>query len=110
MLWKTKPKHLHMFKVPEALNTTATESVQSSETTLRGQGKSDFPASMVCNLAEASAFCEGYPQAVRLAESLGRKLPVARDYSLAEVFAGHNTDEIDRPHIGFAAQPDRLTT
>ena len=44
-----------------------------------------------------------YPQAVRLAESLGRKLPVADDYSLAEVFAGHETDKIDRPHIGFAA-------
>lgn len=44
-----------------------------------------------------------YPQAVRLAESLGRKLPLARDYSLAEVFAGHNTEELDRPHIGFEA-------
>jgi hypothetical protein len=44
-----------------------------------------------------------YPQAVRLAESLGRKLPVARDYSLAEVFAGHHADKINRPHIGFAA-------
>ena len=99
-----------MFTAPESLNTATTESAEMSETTVHGQGKSDFPASMVCNLAEASAFCEGYPQAVRLAESLGRKLPVARDYSLAEVFAGHNTDEIDRPHIGFAAQPDRLTT
>jgi hypothetical protein len=44
-----------------------------------------------------------YAQAVRLAESLGRKLSQARDYSLAEVFAGHETDKIDRPHIGFAA-------
>jgi hypothetical protein len=44
-----------------------------------------------------------YPQAVRLAESLGRKLPSARDYSIAEVFAGHSTDEINRPRIGFAA-------
>ena len=49
------------------------------------------------------------PQAVRLAESLGKKLPMARDYSLAEVFAGHDTEDIDRPHIGFAAQPDKLT-
>ena len=44
-----------------------------------------------------------YPQAARLAESLGRKLPLARDYSLAEVFAGHGTDELNRPRIGFAA-------
>jgi hypothetical protein len=44
-----------------------------------------------------------YTQAVRLAESLGRKLPQASDYSLAEIFAGHDTDEINRPRIGFAA-------
>ena len=44
-----------------------------------------------------------YPQAVRLAESLSRKLPVARDYSLAEVFAGYPTDEINRPRLGFKA-------
>ena len=44
-----------------------------------------------------------YQHAVRLAESLGRKLPVASDYSLAEIFAGHETDEINRPRIGFAA-------
>ena len=44
-----------------------------------------------------------YAQAARLAESLGRKLPQAHDYSLAEVFAGQDTDEINRPRIGFAA-------
>ena len=44
-----------------------------------------------------------YTQAARLAESLGRKLPQTRDYSLAEVFAGHGTDETARPRIGFAA-------
>jgi hypothetical protein len=44
-----------------------------------------------------------YPQASRLAESLGRKLPVVRDYSLAEVFAGDGSEEINRPRIGFAA-------
>jgi hypothetical protein len=44
-----------------------------------------------------------YSQASRLAESLGRNLPVASDYSLAEVFAGRGADEIDRPRIGFAA-------
>ena len=42
-----------------------------------------------------------YPQAVRLAESLGRQLPEARDYSLAEVFAGHGKDEVDQPRMGF---------
>lgn len=44
-----------------------------------------------------------YAQAARLAESLGRKLPQPRDYSLAEVFAGQDADEINRPRIGFAA-------
>jgi hypothetical protein len=44
-----------------------------------------------------------HTQASRLAESLGRNLPHARDYSLAEVFAGHETDKINRPRIGFAA-------
>ena len=42
-------------------------------------------------------------QASLLAESLGRKLPSARDYSLAEVFAGFVPEEINRPRIGFAA-------
>ena len=44
-----------------------------------------------------------YAQAARLAESLGRKLPAASDYSLAEVFAGNEKHEINRPRIGFAA-------
>ena len=44
-----------------------------------------------------------YPQAARLAESLDRKLPMARDYSLAEVFAGYEKNEVNRPRIGFAA-------
>ena len=44
-----------------------------------------------------------YADALRLAESLGRKLPVASDYSLAEVFAGHDQYQRKRPHIGFAA-------
>jgi hypothetical protein len=42
-------------------------------------------------------------EAVCLAESIGRKLPVAHDYSLAEVFAGHVADGIIRQRIGFAA-------
>jgi hypothetical protein len=44
-----------------------------------------------------------HAEASRLAESLGRKLPQVRDYSLAEVFAGQETEEINRPRIGFAA-------
>jgi hypothetical protein len=44
-----------------------------------------------------------YHQAARLAESLGKKLPSARDYSLAEVFAGNGEHEMTRPRIGFAA-------
>ena len=44
-----------------------------------------------------------YAQAALLAGSLGRKLPQAHDYSLAEVFAGQDTDEISHPRIGFAA-------
>ncbi|HOC54003.1 MAG TPA: AAA family ATPase [Verrucomicrobiota bacterium] len=44
-----------------------------------------------------------YQQAARLAQSLGRKLPVVRDYSLAEIFAGNSAEEINRPRIGFAA-------
>ncbi len=43
-----------------------------------------------------------YDEAVQLAEKLGNKLPQAHDYSLAEVFAGHDASEIDRPRIGFA--------
>ncbi len=44
-----------------------------------------------------------YAQASRLAESLGRMLPTASDYSLAEIFAGHAPEEANRPRIGFAA-------
>lgn len=41
-------------------------------------------------------------QAARLAASIGIKLPHARDYSLAEVFAGHDGGAVrGRPHIGF---------
>jgi len=42
-----------------------------------------------------------YAQAVRLADSLGRKLPQTRDYSLAEIFAGDETVENARPRMGF---------
>ncbi len=44
-----------------------------------------------------------YPAALRLAKSLGRTLPVARDYSLAEIFAEPDLEEVGRPKIGFAA-------
>ena len=40
-------------------------------------------------------------QAARLAASIGIDLPHARDYSLAEVFAGHGGGVLARPHIGF---------
>lgn len=41
-------------------------------------------------------------QAERLAASLGTKLPQARDYSLAEVFAGRKTEIKTRSSIGFS--------
>lgn len=41
--------------------------------------------------------------AARLAQSLGQTLPVASDYSLAEVMAGQYSEEVSRPRIGFAA-------
>ena len=43
-----------------------------------------------------------HAQAERLAERLGRRLPAARDYSLAEVFAGHDQEQRGRRAIGFA--------
>ena len=42
-------------------------------------------------------------EAAHLAKALGRTLPAARDYSLAEVFAGAETHEAQHPQIGFAA-------
>ena len=44
-----------------------------------------------------------YVQAARLAKSLGRELPMAGDYSLAEVFAGPHKNDLNRPRIGFAS-------
>jgi len=38
-----------------------------------------------------------YPVATRLAKSLGKSLPVQRDYSLAEVFAENDTENAPRP-------------
>ena len=43
-------------------------------------------------------------QAARLAASMGKVLPHARDYSLAEVFAGHGAGVMARPHIGFGGK------
>lgn len=44
-------------------------------------------------------------QAARLAASMGIELPHARDYSLAEVFAGNSGDGVlARPHIGFGGK------
>ncbi len=44
-----------------------------------------------------------YADALRLAGHLGRKLPVAGDYSLADIFANHEKQETKRQPIGFAA-------
>jgi len=44
-----------------------------------------------------------YTQASLLAESLGRTLHTASDYSLAEIFAEHASSVVTRPRIGFAA-------
>ena len=44
-----------------------------------------------------------HAQANRLAASLDRRLSTAREYSLAEVFAGHGEPETGRSQIGFAA-------
>lgn len=44
-----------------------------------------------------------YHQAARLAEALGKRLAPGSDYSLAEVFAGGEAGETNRPRIGFAA-------
>ena len=44
-----------------------------------------------------------YRQAARLAERLGKDLPVVRDYSLAEIFAETDLAESKPPRIGFAA-------
>ena len=43
-------------------------------------------------------------RAARLAASIGKDLPQARDYSLAEVFAGHGAGVLARPHIGFGGK------
>ena len=42
-------------------------------------------------------------QATALAASLGKPLPQAQDYSLAEVFAEDEGASVTRPHIGFSA-------
>jgi hypothetical protein len=44
-----------------------------------------------------------YAEAFRLAQSLGRKLPAASDYSLAEIFADKEKHDAKRRPIGFAA-------
>jgi len=39
-------------------------------------------------------------QATRLAAALGKNLPQAQDYSLAEIFSGKQCDVLIRPHMG----------
>jgi len=48
-----------MFTAPESLNTVTTQSEQLAATAMHRQGKSDFPSSMFCDLAEAKAFSLG---------------------------------------------------
>ena len=69
-----------MIKAPEALNTATTESAQLFETAIHGQEESNSATSMVCDLAEASAFCEGYsrPHVPVLAAFGGGRLHVCR--------------------------------
>ena len=43
------------------------------------------------------------PQAIALATSIGKSLPQAQDYSLAEVFADGQPEHVARPQIGFSA-------
>ena len=43
-----------------------------------------------------------YVDACRLAKSLGKQLPAAKDFSLAEIFAGTKNEQITRPRIGFS--------
>ena len=48
-------------------------------------------------------------EAARLAASLGKNLPEARDYFLVEIFSGKQCDVLIRPRTGFAtANYDRL--
>lgn len=42
-------------------------------------------------------------QATALAASLGKTLPQAQDYSLAEVFAEEESAVVSRPRMGFSA-------
>lgn len=43
-----------------------------------------------------------FSQATALASSLGKTLPPAQDYSLAEVFAEEQTEVVHRPRMGFS--------
>jgi hypothetical protein len=42
-----------------------------------------------------------YPEAKKLADTLGKRLPQSDDYSLAEIFAGASAAKPRRPSIGF---------
>ena len=55
-------------------------------------------------LGETTFYLHDPSQAARLAASMGKILPHARDYSLAEVFAGHQSEDQHRPHIGFGGK------
>src|ERR1035441_3222508 len=80
MLWKMQSKAHVMLNAPESLKTATTQPVQVSETATHGQGKSDSPTSLVCDLAAAKAFCEDYlmPHVPVLTAFGGERLHVCR--------------------------------
>src|ERR1019366_6584984 len=80
MLWTMQSEAHVMLNASESLKTATTQPVQMSETATHGQGKSDSPSSLVCDLAEAKAFCEDYftPHAPVLAAFGGERLHVCR--------------------------------
>ena len=49
-----------MLKAAKSLKTATTQSEQVSESAIHAQGNSDSPSAIVCDLAEANAFCDGY--------------------------------------------------
>ena len=80
MLWRMQSEAHVMLNAPESLKTATTQPVQVSEVAIPGQRKSDSPTSLVCDLAEAKAFCEDYftPHVPVLTAFGGERLHVCR--------------------------------
>ena len=49
-----------MLNATESLETATAQPAQVSGTVTEGKGKSDYPTKIICDLAEANAFCESY--------------------------------------------------